>query len=109
MDIEFSGKVWYWRGPSPYYFVTVPEEQSQDLKAVSSFVTYGWGMIPVLARIGETEWKASLFPKDGAYIVPLKDSVREAEGLEAGDSVTLRLKVRGANKVNVVLDKKIDL
>jgi len=98
MNIEFSGKVWYWRGPSPYYFVTVPEEQSQDLKAVSSFVTYGWGMIPVLARIGETEWKTSLFPKDGAYIVPLKDSVREAEGLDAGDSVTLRLKVAAARR-----------
>jgi len=98
MNIEFSGKVWYWRGPSPYYFVTVPEEQSQDLKAVSSFVTYGWGMIPVLARIGETEWKTSLFPKDGAYIVPLKDSVREAEGLDAGDCVTLRLKVAAARR-----------
>jgi hypothetical protein len=94
MNIEFSGKIWYWRGPSPYFFVTVPEEQSRDLKAMSGFVTYGWGMIPADVRIGKTEWKTSLFPKDGGYIVPLKDSVRKAENLEEGDKVTVRLEVR---------------
>jgi hypothetical protein len=95
MIIEFSGEIWYWRGPSPFYFVTVPEEQSEALKAILRFVTYGWGMIPVDVRIGKTEWTTSLFPKNGAYIVPLKDSVREAENLDAGDQVTVWLAVRG--------------
>jgi hypothetical protein len=94
MNIEFTGKIWFWKGPSPWYFVTVPEKQCRDLKAVSSFVTYGWGMIPVTARIGRTDWKTSLFPKDGSYIVPLKASVRNAEKLEEGDSVTIRLFVQ---------------
>ncbi len=98
MTIEFSGKIWYWRGPSPYHFVTVPAEQSQDLKDISSHVTYGWGMIPVVARIGETEWKTALFPKDGAYIVPIKDSVRAAEGLEVDDAVALSLTVVAARR-----------
>jgi hypothetical protein len=57
-------------------------------------VTYGWGMIPVTVRIGKTEWKTSLFPKDGRYIVPLKDSVRKPENLDEGDKVTVRLEVR---------------
>lgn len=92
--IEFSGPIWYWRGPSPFYFVTVPDEQSSDLKAVSGFVTYGWGMIPVIARIGKTEWKTSLFPKDGRYLVPLKDSVRRAETLDEGDTVAVQLEIR---------------
>ena len=94
MIVEFSGEIWYWRGPSPYYFVTVPEGQSQALKAVARFVTYGWGMIPVNAQIGETGWTTSLFPKNGAYIVPIKDAVRAAEDLDAGDTVTVRLTVR---------------
>lgn len=92
--IEFSGAIWYWRGPAPFFFVTVPDEQSRELKAVSGFVTYGWGMVPVIARIGKTEWKTALFPKDGRYLVPLKDSVRKAEKLEEGDTVTVRLEVR---------------
>ncbi len=50
-------------------------------------------MIPVAAQIGATEWTTSLFPKDGRYIVPVKASVRNAEGLELGDTVTVRLTV----------------
>ena len=91
MNIEFSGKIWYWRGPSPYYFVTVPGEESGNLKVISGLATYGWGMIPVMVRIGTTEWKTSLWPKEGLYIVPLKDSVRKAENLDQGDEVAVRL------------------
>jgi Domain of unknown function (DUF1905) len=91
MNLEFSGVIWYWKGPAPWYFVTVPEEQCLDLQATSSFVSYGWGMIPVTAQIGGTEWTTSLFPKDGQYVVPLKVDVRKAEKLQEGDTVAVRL------------------
>lgn len=94
MTIEFTGKIYYWRGPAPYYFVTVPEEESLDIKAISRFVTYGWGVIPVRARVGGTTWETSLFPKDGRYLVPLKDSVRNAENLALDDEVAVELEVR---------------
>jgi Domain of unknown function (DUF1905) len=93
MDLEFTGELWFWRGPSPYHFVTVPDEESAELHAASALVTYGWGMIPVAARIGRTGWTTSLFPKDGGYVVPVKDVVRNAEALEVGDLVTVRLVV----------------
>ena len=94
MDLEFSGEVWFWRGPSPYHFVTVPEDESAELQVTSALVTYGWGMIPVEARIGATRWTTSLFPKDGGYIVPIQAAVRRALGLGPGDLVTLRVSVR---------------
>ena len=94
MNIEFKGTIWFWKGPAPWFFVTVPEKQSRDLKAISGIVTYGWGVIPVHVRIGDTEWKTSLFPKDGLYLVPIKASVRKAENLEEGDKVTVQLEVR---------------
>lgn len=93
MDFEITGVVWEWRGPSPFYFVTVPDEESAELEATSSLVTYGWGMIPVEASIGLTRWKTSLFPKDGCYMVPLKSAIRKAEGISIGDSVNVRLSV----------------
>ena len=92
--MEFNGKIWFWRGPAPFFFVTVPSEESLDLKEISRLVTYGWGVIPVHVQIGKTGWKTSLFPKDGLYIVPIKASVREAEHLDEGDKVTIRLEVR---------------
>jgi len=94
VNIEFSGKIWFWKGPAPWFFVTVPAKQSVDIKAISGFVTYGWGVIPVHVRIGNTEWTTSLFPKDGRYLVPIKASVRKAENLEEGDTVTVQLEVR---------------
>jgi hypothetical protein len=93
MKIEFDGTIWYWRGPAPWYFVTVPAEQSRELNAIVRLVTYGWGMIPVQVRIGQTEWTTSLFPKEGCYLVPIKARVRTAEQLAEGDTVTVQLEV----------------
>jgi hypothetical protein len=94
VNLEFMGEIWLWRGPAPWHFITVPEEQSLDVAATSTAVSYGWGMIPVSARIGGTEWETSLFPKDERYIVPIKASVRRAESLQLGDVVTVRLTIR---------------
>ncbi|MBE0672777.1 MAG: DUF1905 domain-containing protein [Anaerolineales bacterium] len=94
MNIKFSGKIWFWRGPSPFFFVTVPEKQSDEIKAISGLVTYGWGVIPVHVQIGKTKFQTSLIPKDGRYLVPLKVIVRKAEKLEEGDEVSIRLEFR---------------
>jgi Domain of unknown function (DUF1905) len=93
VDFVITGEIWHWRGPAPYHFVTVPEPHAGVIKAVSSAVTYGWGMIPVSVGIGGTSWETALWPKDGLYVVPLKDRVRKAEDLELGDTVTVRLRV----------------
>lgn len=91
MDQEFIGEVIEWRGPAPYYFVPVPEQEGIALRAAASAASYGWGMLPIRARIGSTEWTTSLWPKDGGYLLPLKDAVRKPEGLDAGDAVDVRL------------------
>lgn len=91
MELEFTGEIIYWRGPSPYHYVPVPDEESAAITAVASQVTYGWGVVPVLARIDGTAWETSLFPRDGRYLVPVKAAVRRSEELDLGDTVTVRL------------------
>ena len=93
MIIELSGEIWFWKGPAPWYFVTIPAEQSEEIKAISVSVTYGWGVIPVTVRAGRSRWTTSLFPKDGRYLVPIKASVRKAEKLAEGDTMHLWLEV----------------
>lgn len=93
MELRFHGELVHWRGPAPYHFVGVPEEESHQLRVASPRVSYGWGVIPVTARIGATEWTTSLFPRSGRYLVPIKTWVREAEDLELGDDVAIRLRV----------------
>lgn len=94
MDLEFAGEIWFWRGPAPHHFISVPEEESAILHDEAAYVSYGWGMIPVTVQIGESEFETSLFPKDGGYLVPVKVSVRRKEGLDVGDAVTVRLRLR---------------
>ncbi|WP_028799928.1 DUF1905 domain-containing protein [Streptomyces sp. 142MFCol3.1] len=94
MEFAFSGRVIEWRGPSPYYFVPVPADESADIREVAAMATYGWGVIPVEARIGEVAFQTSLFPKDGGYLLPLKVAVRKPGGLSAGDDVTVEMSVR---------------
>ena len=91
VDLEFSGEVVFWRGPSPFYFVAVPEAACREIAEVASLVTYGWGAIPAAVRIGETTWTTSLFPRDGGYLVPVRDRVRKDESIELGDVVDVRM------------------
>ncbi len=93
IDLTFNGDVFQWRGPSPFYFVAVPDELSEMIRALSSMVTYGWGVIPVRVRIGDSDFRTSLFPKDRRYLVPLKDAIRKAEGIAEGDDVAIRLSI----------------
>ena len=91
--LTFDAEIFFWRGPSPFHFVAVPPDECIELKAISSLVTYGWGMIPANVAIGDTEFYTALFPKNGGYYVPLKAATRKAEQLEVGDIVSLTIEV----------------
>jgi hypothetical protein len=93
MHVEFVGELVYWRGPSPYHFIALPDDDARALKAISKHLTYGWGVIPATVRIGATQFTTSLFPKDGGYLIPIRDAVRAAEGLELGDATPVELTV----------------
>ena len=91
MEMTFAGRAFEWRGPAPHVFVPLPEEESDTIEAMKSMLTYGWGVIPVTARVGDTEFTTSLFPKDGVFLLPLKVAVRRAEGIDVGDEVAVRM------------------
>ncbi|MDN5895237.1 MAG: DUF1905 domain-containing protein [Nocardioides sp.] len=91
MEFEFSGALFEWRGPSPFHFVAVPEEESDDIREAAPMLTYGWGVIPVEVHIGKTTWTTSLFPREGRYLVPVKDRIRKAEGIHLGDVLEIRM------------------
>ncbi len=95
-EFEFEAEVIYWRGPSPFFFAPVPADQAEEIRRLAKFVTYGWGMIPVLARIGDgVSFTTSLFPKDETYLLPIKADARRRAAVTAGDliSVTMTIQV----------------
>lgn len=92
MDFEFEGSVIEWRGPAPFYFVRIPEEESEDIKLAAKGMEY-WGQVPVVVRVGEVDFTTALFPKDGVYLLPLKDAVRKAAGIELDQVLAIGLNV----------------
>lgn len=91
-DFEFEGPVVEWRGPSPFYFVAIPEADSEDIKFAAKGMEY-WGQVPVVVRIDDIEFATALFPKDGRYLLPLKEAVRKPAAIEPGQTVTVALRV----------------
>jgi hypothetical protein len=94
LEFAFDGELWYWRGPAPYHFITVPPDAARAIGRVAAEVTYGWGMIPASVRIGASAWETALFAKDGGYVIPIKDAYRKAEQIELGDVVAVSLAIR---------------
>ncbi len=92
MDFEFEGPVIEWRGPAPFYFVRIPEEEGADIKFAAKGVEY-WGQVPVLVRIGSVEFRTALFPKDDTYLIPVKDAVRRPAGIELDQVVAVGLNI----------------
>ena len=92
MEIEFSGEVVVWRGPAPFHFVRLPLDAADLVDEVKAEVVY-WGVVPVRARIGDTEFTTSMFPREETWFLPVKDAVRRAEGVGLGDVVDVRLSV----------------
>lgn len=92
MRIEFDAEVWLWDARDAWYFVTVPEPLSADIREVPR-PPKGFGSVKVRARIGSSEWSTSIFPDkaSGCYVLPLKKAVRDAEGIEVDSTVIVAL------------------
>jgi hypothetical protein len=96
VKVEVRGKVIYWRGPAPFYFVATPPKQTKQIADVAKHVSYGWGCIPCDVTVGNTTLYTALIPKDGAYLVPLKAELRRKERIEDDATIALTITIRDA-------------
>lgn len=91
--ITFTANLWKWQGgKAAWYFVTLPVEQSRDIKFAQG-PRRGFGAVKVDVTVGKSCWQTSIFPysKTGSYILPIKADVRRHEKLAAGKPVKARL------------------
>ena len=93
LEITFMATIIEWRGPAPFYFAPVPPKHIPAIRAAAKLASYGWGVVPVTIDLGESRFTTSLFPKQGGYLVPLKDAIRRPAGVTVGDSVEITLTI----------------
>ena len=93
MAFRFSATLWEWRGPAPFYFLSLPLDVATEIKSAASLLSYGWGMIPVVATIQGREFKTSMFSKNGTYVLPIKNEVRLPLKLKVDDLLEVSLQL----------------
>jgi hypothetical protein len=94
---KFQAKLWLYEAKAAWHFITVPSKISSEIKFLNEGRKSAWGSIRVLATIGKTQWKTSLFPdsKSGAYLLPVKSDVRKKENVTAENKVSVTLEIIG--------------
>jgi hypothetical protein len=100
---KVNTKVWVYKGKGAWYFATLPEKESAQIKFRSSDRKRGWGSIRVTATIGDTSWQTSIFPQSGGYLLPIKAEIRQKENIEEGADIELLVEIGGSG--NVLLSK----
>lgn len=100
--ITHSGRLWRWSGASgggSWHFLSVDGDAGEMLSATALMrrlekTIGGFGSLKVSARIGDSLFDTSLFPsKELGWLLPVKASVRKAEGIGEGDLVEVMLEV----------------
>jgi hypothetical protein len=88
-DYTVRAKVWRWKGGT-WHFITLPKNQSAEIRRRFGSTARGWGSIRVRIKVGDTEWQTSLFPtnKNTEYLFAIKANVRKVEDIGEGDRVT---------------------
>jgi hypothetical protein len=92
---RFEGEIWRYAGEAAWHFVTVPKELSADMRAMSAGLRNAFGSLRVVATIGNTEWRTSVFADSnaGAFLLPVKADVRRREKIGHGDKVAVTLEI----------------
>lgn len=92
---RMRSEVLLYPGMAGWHFIVVSKKQSEEIKKKFGSKQRGWGSLPVMATIGKTSWKSSIFPdtKTSTYLLPLKAEVRKKEGIRAKESVIFSIKL----------------
>lgn len=97
MSYRFRTELWQHQGGS-WHFVTLPEEQTDEIDELTASTSRGFGSVRVIVTIGTSTWRTSIFPdtKRGAFVLPIKKAVRTGEGLRVGEAVDVHLELEGS-------------
>jgi hypothetical protein len=92
---KFRAKLWRYAGEAAWHFITVPKDISENMRAMSQGLRNAFGSLRVIAKIGKTEWRTSVFAdtKAGAFLLPVKAEVRKKEKLAHGDEADVALEI----------------
>jgi hypothetical protein len=100
--VRFTAPLRIWRGEGHggYGYVVIGDASAEAIRAhelmrrLEFGKRRGFGSVKVTARIGESEWRSSVFPqKTGGWVLLVKKAIQRAEDLAEGEPVTCELEL----------------
>jgi Domain of unknown function (DUF1905) len=95
MRYDFRAELWVHIGENPWYFVTMPPDQSDEIAEITAPMRKGFGSVRVEVKLGTFTWLTSIFPeaKTGCYVLPIKKQVRRGANLEVGQPISIAIRL----------------
>ncbi len=102
--VSITTPLWMWHsaeGTGSWHFLTIAGDEGQAIRdhevmrRLELGSGRGFGSVKVIARIGTSEWRTSVFPskESKGWLLPVKKAIRKAEDLAEGDEVTVELEL----------------
>ena len=93
IQYDFSAEIWQHNSTGSWFFVSLPEHLSKEIRENLKWQEEGWGRMKASASIGNLIWETAIWfdRKRNTYLLPLKAEIREKEGLQTGDLIELKL------------------
>jgi hypothetical protein len=96
VKVVFDAELWLWdaRRTDAWIFVSLPADDSEEIRDLTGGLRRGFGSVRVRATIGTSTWTTSIFPSSQAgYVLPVKRPVRVAQALDVGDKATVTVEL----------------
>jgi hypothetical protein len=90
---EFSAKIWQHSSPVGRYFVSLPAELSNEIRANVKWQEEGWGRLKANAKMGNSNWNTAIWfdTKHHTYLLPIKSEIRKNEKIELNQMLEITL------------------
>ncbi len=95
--VTFESKLWIWdaRRDDSWTFVSLPAEESEEIRELTSGQRRGFGSVRVRVTVGTSVWQTSIFPDSASsvYVLPIKRAIRTAQSLDVDDIVSVTVEL----------------
>ena len=95
INYQFQAKLWQHNAKGGWYFVSLPEDVSADIREHLKHFEEGWGRLKTKAEIASHTWETAIWfdTKRNTYLLPLKADVRRQLKLKIDDILEIKIHV----------------
>lgn len=95
ISYSFTAEMWKHSSPGGWYFISLPEFISKEIREHLGWQEEGWGRMKVIAKINQIEWETAIWfdTKRETYLLPVKADVRKKTNIKINEKVEVIIRI----------------